>query len=86
MNKKDRKEVAKLIERLNELKIQCEEIGTFIQDLADAEQDKFDSLTEGLQATEMGEQIKESADSLSNAASACEDGNISDAIEALEDI
>ncbi|QJT36976.1 hypothetical protein E4187_22030 (plasmid) [Aeromonas media] len=86
MNKKDRKEVAKLIERLNELKIQCEEIGTFIQDLADAEQDKFDSLTEGLQATEMGEQIKESADSLSMLQVPVKMEILATPIEALEDI
>lgn len=83
MNAKDRKNVCSLLATLEALKAQVETIGAELREIADAEQDKFDNLSEGLQGSDMGQAIEDAARGLSDAADAAESGNIDDAIDAL---
>lgn len=57
MNQSDRKQVADILARLEALQSQVTSIGEELQSLADAEQEKYDNLSEGLQASEKGEAI-----------------------------
>lgn len=86
MNKKDREQVAKLLGELQELNSKVEDIGNQLRDLADAEQGKFDNMSEGLQQAENGQKIEQAAENLSSAADSCESGDLSGAIESLESI
>ena len=74
MNKKDRVHLAKAIGQL-------EEALSVIEDLAEAEQEKFDNMTEGLQQGERGQAIEQAAASLSDAQS-----DIEAALEKLGEI
>ena len=86
MNKQDRDKVQELAQTLESLKGQIQACGEELRALADAEQEKFDNLSEGLQAAEQGQQIEQCAGTLDEAASAAEDGNAAEAIEALENL
>jgi hypothetical protein len=86
MNAQDRKTVAKLLGELNELKSKAEEIGNQLRELADAEQEKFDNMSEGLRQAENGQKIERAAENLSSAADSCEEGNIQETIDSLEQI
>ncbi|MFU1569320.1 hypothetical protein [Aeromonas veronii] len=86
MNARDRKAVARLIEKLTELRSQCEVIAEELTELADMEQEKYDNMSEGLQASERGQAIMEAAENLSNAAGYCEEGNIGECVSLLEEI
>ena len=66
MNKQDRKELQRAIDLLNDAKEIIESIGT-------CEQDKYDNLSEGLQATERGQKFEENASALENSASSIDD-------------
>lgn len=83
MNKKDRKEITGIIHDLEDLKEQTLEIATRLRDLADAEREKFDNMSEGLQGSEKGQAIETAADSLSEAADACDNANVGEAVDAL---
>jgi septal ring factor EnvC (AmiA/AmiB activator) len=83
MNAADRKQVSDLVSKLEELNQQFEDVKTSIEELAEAEQEKFDNLTEGLQASEKGQAIEAAAGALIDAASA---DSIQDAIDALGNI
>lgn len=75
MNSRDRKRLAEaqeLIQRGLDI----------IEDLVDAEQEKYDNMTEGLQASEQGQRIEAAAASLDNVKSSLEDAIIS--IEEIE--
>lgn len=86
MNASDRKQVAELTTLLEELKGDVEAAGEALRGLADAEQEKFDNMPEGLQQGEAGQKIESAASALDEAASAAEDGNIGEALSALEAI
>lgn len=86
MNQQDRAAIAKLQGELEAAKATVETIGAQLRELADAEQEKFDNLNEGLQAAESGQVIERNASTLDEAASAAEDGNAPEALEALENI
>ena len=58
MNKSDRAELQKAINMIDEARGIVESIG-------ESEQEKYDNLTEGLQASERGQKFEESASSLS---------------------
>lgn len=83
MNKADRKVVSDAVSQLEELKAKIENIGVDVRALADAEQEKFDNMSEGLQQGERGQAIEEAAGALSEAADALESGNVDEALEAL---
>lgn len=60
MNKTDRAELQKALDMI----IQATEI---VRSVGEQEQEKFDNLTEGLQASERGQRFEEIASQLSNA-------------------
>ena len=66
MNKRDRKELEGMFERLVNL-------ATEVDALGDSERDKYDNLTEGLQATAQGERFDEVAELLSEQAGVIQD-------------
>ena len=84
MNAQGRKEVQALLEKLEGLRSEVEAVGSKVQELAEAEREKFDNLPEGLQASEAGEKLDEIAGQLEEAVDACESGDLGAAIEALE--
>ena len=74
MNAQGRKEIAKYIASLNEIKDKLES-------MMDDEQDKFDNMPEGLQESERGEAMQEAISCLEEAAS-----GIDDVIDRLNEI
>lgn len=72
MNNNRRNALDKIFGKLEELKSE-------LDGLAGEEQDAFDNMTEGLQASERGERIQECAEYLSNAV-----GSIESAMEDIE--
>jgi L-rhamnose isomerase len=86
MNAKDREQVAEILGELEGLKAKIEEQGNALRELADAEQEKFDNMSEGLQQSEQGQKIEANAGALSEAADSAEQSNVDEAIEALGNI
>lgn len=83
MNKNDRKQVAAIVSKLEELKSQMEELTSQLETLAEAEQEKYDNMSEGLQNSERGEALQESANVLAVAKDALENGNVHEALDEL---
>lgn len=73
MNKKDREELSSIKEQIQELVDQLRVLG-------EAEQEKFDNLSEGLQASERGERYQELSDCIESACS-----EIENALDELEE-
>lgn len=67
MNKQDRKELAAAIELLHQAETLVEEAMEKIADLASAEREKFDNMSEGLQASENGQRLEQAAEALESA-------------------
>jgi hypothetical protein len=86
MNRTDRATLAGLISRLETLKGEAEAVASELTALADDEQGKFDNLSEGLQASEQGQQIERAAEALAEMASAAEEGNIGEALDAASNL
>ena len=84
MNKKDREAITKHVEALTALKDEAISIGSAIQDMADAEREKLDNLSEGLQQAEVGQKIEQAADALDAAAAYADGGDLDSAINELE--
>ena len=74
MNKKTRDELSKIHERLIDIKDELSIIG-------EDEDDKFNNLNEGLQATERGQQMQNDSDNLLEAVS-----EIEQALEYIENV
>lgn len=85
MNAKERKQIAALVSRLHALHSELETIGEQLREFADAEQEKFDNMSEGLQSSEKGERIADIASQLDEAATACENGDVMSAVTAAEE-
>jgi hypothetical protein len=66
MNAQGRKEIAKYIASLKEIKSKLES-------MKDDEEEKYDNMPEGLQDSERGEKMQESIDALDNACTCLED-------------
>lgn len=66
MNNPTRKTIAKLLEQLADIR-------DTVDELQSEEQDKYDNLSEGIQASERGEAIQEAADNLESAVSSLEE-------------
>jgi hypothetical protein len=66
MNATQRKQLEKVLSLIEDAKVQCEE-------MAEAEREKFDNLSQSLQETERGEAIEAAADALENAVSSLEE-------------
>lgn len=74
MNAQGRKEIAKYIASLNEIKDKLESI-------METEQEKYDSMPEGLQDSERADEMLEAVDNLDSAIS-----SIEETVEYLENI
>lgn len=76
MNKSDRKQLEKALELLDQVKI-------IIEEIRDAEQEKFDNLSEGLQQTERGQKFEQNVSNLEYAFDELESayGNIEESME-----
>ena len=73
MNKEQRKSISEINGQLEDLKQR-------IEGLRDGEQEKYENLSEGLQATERGMKLEAAADNLGNAFDM-----LQDVIDALEE-
>lgn len=67
MNKSDRQELCSI-------KTQIQELVDKLREMGEIEQEKFDNLTEGLQASERGQRYQELADCIDSACSTIESG------------
>lgn len=81
MNKRDRTRVEAIVSELNGFAGKVNDLAEELRTLADAEQEKFDNLPEGLQQSEMGQNIESAANALSEIADSS-----SEAGTALEDL
>lgn len=86
MNKANREEIAKLAGQLADLKSQAETIGEQLRTLGEAEQEKYDNLSEGLQQGENGQKFETDAQTLSEAADYADAGDIGEAINSLDNL
>lgn len=86
MNAADRKKVSALTSTLEGIKAQIEDVGSLLRDLADAEQEKFDNMSEGLQQGDQGQAIEAAASALADACVACESGDVESALSSLGEI
>lgn len=86
MNATDRKKANALISQIEALKAQAEVLAGELRELADAEQEKFDNMPEGLQGGDRGQAMEEAAGNLSSAADALESGSLEEALETLGQI
>ena len=86
MNATDRKKANAIISQIEALKAQAEVLAGELRELADAEQEKFDNMPEGLQGGDRGQAMEEAACNLSSAADALESGSLEEALEALGQI
>lgn len=84
MNQSDRKRIGELKAKLEQMTSDIEEIGNDLRGLADAEQEKFDNMPENLRQGEKGEAMETAASALTEAADALENGNVTEAKEALD--
>lgn len=66
MNKTDRAELQKAVKLIEQAK-------TIVEAVGEQEQEKFDTLTEGLQASERGQKFEEAASVLEGAVSSLDD-------------
>jgi hypothetical protein len=81
MNKRERNRVIDIVAELNGFSGKVNDLAEELRTLADAEQEKFDNLTESLQQNENGQRIENAARSLDELATSA-----SDAGTALEDL
>lgn len=86
MNKDDKARVAELKTKLESLKSEVEAVGSELRTLADAEQEKFDNMPDGLQQGDAGQAIENAAQQLDEAAGSAEDGDLLASIDAIEQI
>lgn len=84
MNNAERKKIATLRDELVRMKERVEEIGSELRDFADAEQEKFDNMSEGLQGSDRGQAIEQAASDLDSAAQAASGGDLESACDSLE--
>lgn len=81
MNKEGRTKLDTAITKL-------EDVYAVIEELQSEEQDKYDNLSEGLQASERGEKFQENSDNLSAAIDALDSAksSVQEAIEAIANV
>jgi acyl-CoA reductase-like NAD-dependent aldehyde dehydrogenase len=81
MDNATRKQLAAIVAVLEDVqsKLESEDMAG-VKDAADAEREKFDNMSDGLQASERGQKIEAAADALDEAAD-----KISEAIDALQE-
>ncbi len=83
MNKDRRKQIADIISQFRDIP-DLAEIASLVRELADAEQEAFENMPGGLQASERGQASEAAAAALSEAADALEGIDISEIESLLE--
>jgi hypothetical protein len=88
MNAADKKVLGELITRLRSMEDEAASISSDIHALADAEREKFDNMSDGLQQSEKGQAIEEWANGLESAVSSIDDiaQSIGDAASELDSL
>lgn len=86
MNQQDRKLIAEILAKAEDIQSQLETLGGQMRDIADAEQGKFDNMPEGLQASERGQMMETAAGILSEAADALENGDVAAAVQSIGEL
>lgn len=88
MNAQQRKALAALVESLKAFEFpsveDLEKIKEDVSDMAEAEDEKFNNLSEGLQQAERGQALETARDALNEAAEKIQE--VIDAIESLDDL
>ena len=86
MNKIRRKELAKIVAKLEELEALHQEIMEELEAVRDEEQEALDNLPENLQESERGEQMQEYIDAMESAMDDLEQLDIEEIRDLLNDI
>lgn len=86
MNKIRRKELARIIEKLEQLDALREEIREELASVMDEEQEALDNMPESLQESEKGEQMQEYIDTMENVTGELDLIDIEDLIDQLQEI
>lgn len=86
MNKIRRKELARIIEKLEQLDALREEIREELASVLDEEQEALDNMPESLQESEKGEQMQEYIDTMENVTGELDLIDIEDLIDQLQEI
>lgn len=86
MNQQDRKRVVDLREQLQKLAAASEDIGSQLDTIADAQQEKLDNMSETAQESERGQELETIIEMLGNAVECAGNGDLEGAIDALEEI
>lgn len=68
MNKERRNELTAIMASIERIRMEVEEVQGLLQGVADAEQEAFDNLPEGLQQAEKGQRTEEIASNLAETA------------------
>lgn len=86
MNNDTRKLLGELRDRASKAQDELTDVQQQLQGLADAEQEKFDNMPEGLQAGDKGQALESAAGCLSEAASACDSaaGEVGTAMDQID--
>ena len=85
MNNARRKDLRKLIAQLEKIDFELREISSALGDLITEEEEAYDNLPEGIQASERGEQMQEIIDQLYNAQSDLDDIKLEEVYNQIEE-
>ena len=88
MNKAQRKELAKIQERIADIQADIQSIREDIESIKEEEDEKYDNLPESLQYGEMGEKLQENSDILDNLMDDLDnaDSTLQDVYENIEEL
>ncbi len=82
MNKQQRKQIDALLQKIAEAKSKLDGVTGQIEEMRDAEREKYDNMSESLQSGEKGEAIDAAANALDEAATSAQE--VDDALENVE--
>lgn len=86
MNKIRRKELARIVAKLEELEALREEIQSDLEIVMELEQDALDNMPESFQETERGEQMQEYIDTMDGVVDELDCMSINDLVDQLREI
>jgi len=85
MNKDRRKRLEAIREKVEEIKTEFESVAQDLIDIGAEEQEAFDNMNEGLQASETGQRIEAAADALSNAVGEIENVDLQAVLDGIDE-
>lgn len=86
MNDTRRKELRKIITRLEKINYELREINSDLMDIITEEEEAYDNLPEGIQASERGEKMQNTIDQLYDAQSDLDDMDLEEIYNQIEEI